>query len=59
MTDILLNVNQAAAQLQVSVRRVRKLCEQGRLPATKLGWSWIIRSADVEAYVRHKAGSAE
>ena len=55
----LLTADQAAEQLQVSVRRVRKLCEQGRLPATKLGWSWIIRSADVEAYLRHKACSAE
>ena len=47
----LLTADQAAEQLKVSVRRVRKLCEEGRLPATKLGWSWIIRSADVEAYL--------
>jgi excisionase family DNA binding protein len=49
-----LSVNQAAEQLAVSARRIRVLCEQGRLPATKVGWSWLIRKADLDAYRKRR-----
>jgi excisionase family DNA binding protein len=43
----LLSTTEAAARLSLSPSRVRRYCEQGRLPATKIGGSWVIREADL------------
>jgi excisionase family DNA binding protein len=45
--DKLLTAGQAAAQLGVTERQVRNLCRDGRLPARKVGWVWMIREKDL------------
>jgi excisionase family DNA binding protein len=36
------SVKEAAIELGISVRRVRKLLEEGRLKAKKLGRDWVV-----------------
>lgn len=44
-----LSVDDAAAILNVSPRRVRALIKKGQLPARKFGkWSWLLLPEDVE-----------
>lgn len=42
-----LTVQQAADELEISPRRVNALITDGRLPATKLGNRWFIKSEDL------------
>jgi excisionase family DNA binding protein len=37
----------AAKTLGVTTRQVRNLCENGTLPATKVGRDWIIKRSDL------------
>jgi excisionase family DNA binding protein len=53
----LLTVQQAAAALGVSRRRVSAMCKSGLLRATKHGPAWLIRREDLEAVPRRKAGN--
>lgn len=43
-------VDEAAAQLGVSVQRVRSLCRQGALVARKIGTTWLIEAASLGKY---------
>jgi excisionase family DNA binding protein len=43
----LLSTQEAAARLGVSPRRVVALIDTGRLPAIRVGRSWVIRAADL------------
>lgn len=43
----------AAAKLGVSVRRVRAMIRDGRLPAKKIGRDWLVRQTDL-AQVRDR-----
>jgi excisionase family DNA binding protein len=45
-----LTVKEAAAELGVNEQRVRALLKQKRIPASKHGWAWAIRRADVLAF---------
>lgn len=47
---------EAAAALGVTPRRVVALIGAGRLPATKLGRDWLIRSTDLAKVRERKAG---
>lgn len=44
------SVTEAAAQLGVSVRRVRQLCEAGRLKADRIGRAWLIDRKALERF---------
>jgi len=46
----LLTVSDAAQRLGLSVAMVRRYCESGELPATKLGRDWSLRQWDVERF---------
>ena len=46
----LLTPQEAAALLQCTDRQVRRLCEQGKLPARKLGQHWLIAEPDLDKY---------
>ena len=46
--DDLLTSEQAGAELGISVSRVLVLVREGRLPAIRHGWSWIIRRGDLD-----------
>lgn len=45
-----ISVEQAAAIVGVSARRVRGFCESGRLRAERVGKAWIIREQDARAF---------
>lgn len=47
---------EAAERLDVSDRQVRKLCDSGELDGCKIGRSWHIEEASVEAYRRRRNG---
>jgi excisionase family DNA binding protein len=44
----------AAAELCISGRRVRQLCEQGRLPARRVGGRWLVSRAAVQARLERR-----
>lgn len=48
-------IQQAAAQLQVSVQRVRTLCRDGSLEARKIGATWLISAASLKRYALRTA----
>lgn len=46
----LLTAREVSALLAVTERQVRRLCEQGKLPARKLGQHWLISETDLDTY---------
>ncbi|WP_227878728.1 helix-turn-helix domain-containing protein [Arthrobacter dokdonensis] len=47
----LLTPREIAALLHCSERQVRRLCEQGKLPAQKIGQHWLIsETEDLDTY---------
>jgi excisionase family DNA binding protein len=46
--DLLLTTSEAARELQISVRRVRQLCEAGTLPFRKIGHQLLIERISLE-----------
>jgi excisionase family DNA binding protein len=49
-------VIEAAAQLGVTPRRIRQLCEAGELQAQKAGRDWLIDRAALERFERQPPG---
>ncbi len=45
-----LTVSDAAQRLGLSVAMVRRYCESGEIPATKIGRDWSLRQRDVELF---------
>lgn len=54
--DKLLSVKEAAAILGVNHQRVQALISQGRLPAQKIGNSYVIKESDLELVKERKTG---
>lgn len=46
----LLTSREVSALLALTERQVRRLCEQGKLPAQKLGQHWLISETDLDTY---------
>lgn len=53
--DKFLSVKEAAAALNLSVRRVQVLCKAGRLGA-RIGGRYLITEKEVAAFIRLPAG---
>ena len=51
-----ISVRMAANELDKSEAWVRRLCQQGRLPAKKVGRAWLIRLEDLDAVRDLKPG---
>jgi excisionase family DNA binding protein len=51
-----LTVEQAAAELHVTPRRIRAMILAERLPAEKFGRDWVIRPAALEKVRNRKPG---
>lgn len=51
-----LTTSEAAARLNVSSARIRRLVLDGRLPAEKFGRDLVIYEADIESFERRKGG---
>ena len=45
----LLTVKQAAKELDLSERRIRKLCQDGRF-GKQYGWQWLIIREEIEEF---------
>ncbi|MEN0006290.1 MAG: DNA cytosine methyltransferase, partial [Bacteroidota bacterium] len=45
-----ISINQAAEQLNLTPQQVRSLCRNEKLPAQKVGKTWILEQEDVSAY---------
>lgn len=50
MTDKWLTIEQIADYLQVSKEKVYKLCQRGRMPASKLGGQWRFKLKIVDQW---------
>lgn len=50
-----ISIKEAASQLGVSEQRVRTLCRNKNLQATKIGHSWILNQESVDKYGLHTA----
>ena len=54
MTDKWLTIDQIADYLQVSKEKVYKLCQRGRMPASKLGGQWRFKKEQVNHWLLGK-----
>ncbi len=54
MTDKWLTIEQIAEYLQVSKEKIYKLCQRGRMPASKLGGQWRFDVREVDHWVREQ-----
>jgi excisionase family DNA binding protein len=52
----LLTAAEVAARLGLSVSGVKKMIAEGRLPARKVGWCWVIDAADLESVTVRPVG---
>lgn len=52
MTDKWLTIEQIADYLQVSREKIYKLCQQGRMPASKVGGQWRFDLKEIDTWVR-------
>lgn len=51
----MLTASEAALVFGSDARTIRRLCQQGRLVATKRGRDWVIRSRDLAAFRKDRA----
>jgi excisionase family DNA binding protein len=56
MSDELLTTREVAARLNVSLRRVRQLIEEGRLPSKQYGRDHLIKESDLTLVANRKVG---
>jgi len=54
MPDKWLTLEQIADYLQVSKEKVYKLCQRGRMPASKIGGQWRFDKNEVENWARQQ-----
>jgi len=50
MTDKWLTINQIARYLQVSKEKIYKLCQRGKMPASKIGGQWRFKKETVDQW---------
>ncbi len=59
MDDAFLTTGEVLAYLQVNLRTVYRLIQEGRLPAIRVGRQWRFRRADIDAWLtRNRTGLA-
>lgn len=54
--DELLTTSEVASRLNVSLRRVRQLIEEGRLPSQQFGRDHLIKESDLKLIADRKPG---
>ena len=54
MTDKWLTIGQIADYLQVSREKIYRLCQKGKMPASKVGGQWRFDMKEVDAWVRRQ-----
>jgi len=53
---MLLTTDQVAVKLGVSARRVLAMIRQGKLPAKRYGWAWLVEDKDLALVKNRKPG---
>jgi len=51
MTEKWLTIDQIADYLQASKEKVYKLCQRGKMPASKFGGQWRFKKAEVDTWL--------
>ena len=51
MTDKWLTIDQIADYLQVSKEKIYKICQKGRMPASKFGGQWRFKKDMVDKWL--------
>lgn len=54
MTDKWLTIDEIAQYLQVSTVKLYKLCQKGKLPASKVGGQWRFDLKEIDTWVRQQ-----
>jgi len=54
MTEKWLTIDQIADYLQASKEKVYKLCQRGKMPASKFGGQWRFDIREVDAWMRNQ-----
>ena len=54
MTEKWLTIEQIAEYLQVSTEKLYKLCQKGKMPASKVGGQWRFDIKEVDSWVRRQ-----
>jgi len=55
----ILSATDLAKKAGVAPSYIARLCRTGRLPASKLGGTWMIRAEDAEAWLAKRGQSTE
>lgn len=59
MPETLLTIEEAAQQLRVSTRTVRRLMEADQLKGFMVGKRWRFTQSELDAYIKRQEASAE
>lgn len=59
MTDKWLTIEQIADYLQVSREKIYRLCQKGKMPASKVGGQWRFDLKEVDGWVRKQCGKSK
>jgi len=54
MTDKWLTIDQIADYLQVSKEKIYKLCQKGKMPASKFGGQWRYKRTEVDQWLKRQ-----
>lgn len=52
MTDKWLTIDQIADYLQVSKEKIYKLCQKGKMPASKFGGQWRYNRSEIDQWLK-------
>ena len=48
--DVILKPQEAADYLRISIRTLKKLCNEGKVPATRVGKHWRFRKEEIDKW---------
>ena len=55
-SDTLLSIREAAELAKCDIQKIHRLIRNGNLPASKVGWNWVIRKVDLEVFLHVNKG---
>jgi len=55
-TDTLLSISEAAQIAGCHIQKIHRAIRSKTLPATKVGWNWVIKRDDLDAFLQLNKG---
>lgn len=52
----LLSISEAAQIARCHPQKIHRAIRRKKLPAVRVGWNWVIKKADLEAFLRDHKG---